>query len=163
VAKPTKAEGAKKLKSAAQVLKGLCDDCCKDCPPGQCAQEAQAIVDAIVAAWNDHFGKGSNTSKDEIGGYLCWDWARFFRDAVKKTKPKCWKFDWQMAVGPHDKKSDFIPWHYWLALWACQKKDKCKVMIDDGWFDDDFVHTPPWPGKDWPLGNKTLPPETPKK
>jgi hypothetical protein len=165
MAKPTKAEGAKALKGGAAIMKRLCDSCCKDCDctPAQCKKEAQAIVDAIVGAWNDNYGKGSNTSKDNIGGYLCWDWARFFRDAANDAKPKCWIVEYEMAwKGPRDP-TKWQACHFWLALYACRKKDECKVMIDDSWFDGDFIHQPPWPGKDWPSGNKKLPPLTPQK
>jgi hypothetical protein len=163
VAKPTKAQGARALKGAAAVMKALCDPCCTDCPPAKCAKEAQAIVDAIVKAWNDNYGNGSNTGGDNVGGYLCWDWARLFRDAALKTKPKCWKVEYQMGWKGPRKTGTWQVCHFWVALWACQKKDACKVMIDDGWFDDDFVHQPPWPGKKWPLGQWPLPPLTPKK
>jgi hypothetical protein len=73
------AEGAKAPKGAAAVMNGSRQPL-PGLPAGE-VQEPQAIVDAIVAAWNDNYGLGSNTSKDEIGGYLCRDWARFFRDA----------------------------------------------------------------------------------
>ena len=114
--KPTKAEGAKALKGAAAVMKALCDCCCDDCTPAQCAKEAQAIVDAIVKAWNDNYGNGSNTGENNIGGYLCWDWARFYRDAALSTKPKCWKAECQMAwKGPRNG-AKWQACHWWVAL-----------------------------------------------
>jgi hypothetical protein len=163
MAKPTKAEGRKALKAAAAVMKALCDDCRPDCPPAKCKKEAQAIVDAIVAAWNQNYGKGSNDGKDNIGGYLCWDWARFFRDAALTTKPTCWAVNHEMATDGPPTPDEYQVVHYWLALYACQKIDDCKVMIDDGWFDGDFVHQPTWPGANWPLGTDDIPPVTRKK
>jgi len=163
MAKPTKAEGAKALKAAAAVMQALCDKCCEECPPAKCKKEAQAIVDAIVAAWNDNYGKGSNDGKDNIGGYLCWDWARFFRDAALKTKPSCWKVNHEMAWKGPRKPDTWQVCHYWVALYACKKTDECKVMIDDSWFDGDFVHRPRWPGNGWPRGTNRIPAVTPKK
>jgi len=163
-AKPTQAEGAAALQGALPVMQGLCDSCCKDCPPDKCKKEAQAIVDAIVAAWNANYGNGSNTSKDNIGGYLCWDWARFFRDAASGTNPQCWKVDFGMAwKGAKPGPGVWQVQHYWTSLWACAKTDECKVMIDDDWFDGKFVHRPVWPGQGWPEDTVPIPPVTPKK
>jgi len=167
LSKPTKEEGARKLAAAAAVLKGLCDVCCErtDCTPDVCKTEAQKIIDAVVAAWNVNYGKGSNEGRDGIGGYLCWDWARFFRDAALSTKPRCWIAEhgmaWEGAAPPPGVRRVC---HYWLTLYACnQRVDECKVMLDDGWFDGDFVHRPPWPGAGWPLGTNPFPPQTPEK
>ena len=163
MAKPTKASGEKALKAAAAVMQGLCDSCCPDCPPAKCKREAKAIVDAIVAAWNDNFDKGSNDGDDNVGGYLCWDWAKFFRDAALSTKPEFWTANHEMAWKGKRRPSTWQVQHYWLALHACKNNDDCKVMIDDGWFDLEFVHRPPWPGKDWPLGKEDIHDLTPKK
>lgn len=162
--KPTLAQGEAALKGVAAAMQALCDSCCQDCPPAKCKKEAQAIGDAIVAAWKGRFGLGSNDSKDNIGGYLCWDWARFFTDAAKATKPTCWTVEAEMAwKGAPPAPGTRQVCHFWAAFYACQKKDACKIMVDDSWFDGNFIHSPPFPGAGWPPGKLPLPAETPKR
>src|SRR5580704_1580103 len=110
MAKPTKAGGAEALKGAAAVMTALCDRCCDagelsgDGTPARCKKEAQSIVDAIVDAWNENYGHGSDATKDNIGGYLCWDWVRLFLAAVRETKPTCWTVDYDVHWnGPRDR------------------------------------------------------------
>jgi hypothetical protein len=145
--KPTKSEGANALKGAVAVMNRLCDRCCEvsgECTPAKCKKEAHAIVDAIVDAWNENYGKGSDTTRDNVGGYLCWDWTRFFLAAVRETKPTCWTVDYEVHWdGPRDR-ARWQACHCWVALHSCQKSDECKVMIDDSWFDGEFVHEAPY-------------------
>lgn len=160
VTKPTQTEGVTSLRTAVAAMKSLCDGCCQTasgapCDPAQCKQEADTIVNAIIASWNSNYGKGSNTSVDNVGGYLCWDWAKKFADAASGTNSRCWTVKTGMA-----QKRNSRAVHYWTELYACNVVDECLVIVDDGWFiAKTLVHGPPFPDHpDWTRGSLPLPP-----
>ena len=106
------------------------------------------MIDAIVKIWNQNFGRGKNTSKDNVGGYLCWDWSRAFEAAANYVKPQCWT----AKEGMVDKNDGSGVVHFFVTFNACNNKaNKCTAYLDDSWFDGNFYHTAPWP----PAGNWT--------
>ena len=157
LAGPTQQQGVAGLSRVAAAMSDICHECCvteDSCTIDQCQAEAAAIQAALINTWNANFGKGSNSSRDEVGGYLCWDWAKFFQDAAQATNPKCWTVSGGMAVTTA---SHAV--HYWVDFDACPGNPNCRVSVDDGWFDGGFAHTPPWPvGGTWSRGNLPRPP-----
>jgi RHS repeat-associated protein len=146
LAKPTKETGAAEIAGAAEMLKGLCRKCCKCtgksvCSAEECEKSAQAMINAILAAWNDNFGKGKNKTDDAVGGYLCWDWARSFERHANEHASSCWTIT-QHAI---ERISDDTK-HFYVEFNACKNETSdCSVMLDDGYFDSGMFHSPPWP------------------
>jgi hypothetical protein len=125
----------------------------KSCRISTCETDAQKIVNAIVASWNLNFGKGNNDSKDNVGGYLCWDWADAFARAATSVNSRCWQVEKASARVTTSTDGQV---HHWVELQAGYRKrkreegaDKCTVMFDDGWTrEGGYVHSPPWPPSD---------------
>jgi len=149
--KPSKADGEAAIAAAAAQLKSLCKEpCCQcdkqtgnwtPCTPTKCKADAQTVVDAIKGTWSTNYGKGKCTGRDPIGGYLCWDWSGAFEKAGQGVKSPCWTI---VEAAVQKKNSRVV--HFFVKLHACNNtSDACTRMIDDGWFDLDFVHAPPWP------------------
>jgi RHS repeat-associated protein len=157
--KPTKESGKVALNAAKEALHAACDACC-ECPSAkdECKKHADKIVESIIKVWDNNYGKGDDTSKDNIGGYLCWDWSKGFEGTVKKLKFDSWSVEERMS----EKTDNSGEVHYWIELNACKNnKKECTIVIDDGWFDEDrFVHKLPFPlerGKGWGRSKKKHP------
>lgn len=166
-----KEEGAAAYAAAASKMKQMCTKCIKPQPCGNtgntgnttCGDDAQKIADAIVSKWNSNFGRGSNTGTDNVGGYLCWDWAEGFLQAAQSVKSKYWL----LSIG-HARRNSDMEVHFWIYLQAGytwegsgDRAKECTIMIDDGWFDTDYIHTPKWPDDpDWQIGQGTRGPLT---
>ncbi|MBK9989190.1 MAG: hypothetical protein IPP19_00240 [Verrucomicrobia bacterium] len=160
--KLTKTEGEAAIRRGLSLLETACDAGCKDdgktcCTPDQCKTESKALIDALVAAWNRNYGRGmySDNGGDSVGGFMCWDWANVFEDALAKLKPKCVSFSAGVAEAPAEKGADgkmHVPVHWYLKVYACKReKNAFRVNFDDGFFDGtDTSH----PGKFPPKGNR---------
>jgi len=73
LAGPTQQQGVAGLSRVAAAMSDICHECCvteDSCTIDQCQAEAAAIQPALIITWNADFGKGSNPSRDEVGGYL---------------------------------------------------------------------------------------------
>lgn len=141
-----KACGADALAQSVEELKAACDEVGGGAP---CKDEAQRMVDAMVKAWNRNYGNGRNTSRDNVGGYLCWDWSRVFAESARGTNPKFWSINEGMV---HKKSSSVV--HFFVVLKPKGvATSKGTRYIDDGWFDGEMVHGPPWPpSSNWTPG-----------
>ena len=105
----------------------------------------------MLRTWNYNYGKGHNTSSDNIGGYLCWDWAKAFSEAGQGVKPQYWSVEEKMV---HKKDSNVV--HFYVELKPRGAQGQAGVRyVDDGWFNaQQFVHKPPWPpSSGWSPGN----------
>jgi len=158
----TAAAGTTQLGFLSFRLRRLCDKCCIcSCSPEECKQEANAIGAAIAQAWQTNFGQGS-AGGQAVGGYMCWDWARFFRDAANSEDPKCWSATIRQVWGGPGNQT-----HYFLELAACGSEngsEECKLYVDDDAFNTGtLIHS----GTSWLGGytwedNPIIPPFTPE-
>jgi len=148
--KPSKACGAQRLSAAADELKRACDEAFPGKDNKLCKQEADQIVNAMVKTWNYNHGKGTNTSGDNIGGYLCWDWAKAFSESAQGLNPKYWSVEEKMV-----EKNESNVVHFYVELKPRGAPGQAGVRyIDDGWFDGQPVHKAPWPpSSGWTPGN----------
>jgi RHS repeat-associated protein len=127
----TKESGEEQLRSLVEGLKGLCEKCndCPECTEAQCKEEAEKISKALWKTWNANFGKGASTGDDQIGGYLCWDWARVFQKALANLELKCWKSElktYAMKVGG-------VGIHTTIRISAGKgQKKECTKVVDGG-------------------------------
>ncbi|MFO8007787.1 MAG: RHS repeat-associated core domain-containing protein [Candidatus Brocadiia bacterium] len=145
--------GAPPFRVSVSDLADLCDkqECVHGCENGcdrqRCREEAAKIVLALENTWNYNYGRGTNISGDNVGGYLCWDWSRAFEGAANTVERKCWLVAEAAMESPTP---GDLTVHFYVSFWAHEKINACKVMVDDGWFERDgsMVHRPPWPP--WP-------------
>jgi len=150
--------GAAAIRAGLEPLKAKCGTCCdptdvpKCCTSDECKAETEQIISALEKAWTNAFGKGASTDKDSIGGYMCWDWANIFDNALKNLNPKCVSFKQGAGYGKQTTKDGkvFTPFHFFLRVWACKEEyDGCRVNFDDGWMiegksahEDDYLPEP---------------------
>jgi hypothetical protein len=141
-------------------LQAMCrEPCCRcidkdkgmwtPCLPSDCKKEAGWLAGAIVRTWSSNFGAGTGKDTgDWVGGYLCWDWARAFNDAIQKSNYKCWT---SLRRSARRQAHPYTYIHMFVEVRACNAdKDECRAYIDDGIWGD-YYHTPPWPLKPWYL------------
>ena len=128
-------KGARRIARLASKLKA-------SCKTAACRKEAQEITDAMVRAWKHNHGKGNNTSKDTVGGYLCWDWSMAFAEAARSVNPRHFVVQEKMV---HYRGSRAV--HFFVELKPVGAKGKKgTVYADDGWeTGGKYVHSPPWP------------------
>jgi hypothetical protein len=108
------------------------------------------MIQAMQRAWEYNYGKGNNTSRDNVGGYLCWDWSKAFLEAAQSVNPTCWTVTEQMV---HKAGSNVV--HFLVELRARGGSAAGGIRyFDDGWFDGGMIHSPPWPPPaGWPRGS----------
>jgi hypothetical protein len=133
-------------------LKKLCESPCKPCcSVKKCKKKATKMAQSIKNTWSNAFGVGTNTTDDNVGGWLCWDWQAGFMRAAFKNKPRCFRLTRRGVE--QNLGNGSIGYHFYLEIKApsTPEVDQCKVYIDDGWFDlSTFVHDAPWlPSSDW--------------
>jgi RHS repeat-associated protein len=83
------------LDAAKAVMHKKCF-CCDSKNVAKCSSEADSIVSTIENVVNTNFGKGTNTGSDNVGGYLCWDWANAFANGASKLNLTEWTVSAQM-------------------------------------------------------------------
>ncbi|MDB5293544.1 MAG: repeat-associated core domain protein [Phycisphaerales bacterium] len=122
----------------------LCENCCDtEVKRRACFINSARLANRLVATWEKSYGKGRNTSNDEVGGYLCWDWANAFNRAnpASTSSLMCSK---SKVIDKKDDPTNEV--HVFARFCACTCDDKhkseCCLDVDDGWFDEDFVHDP---------------------
>lgn len=160
-------KGLEALSKISEVISEKCEECCdKDserCCPDKCKERAQAIEDAILLTWYFTWGQDrgfeSNQAKlgtpsettQRCGGYFCYVWSRLFRNDILAVdgreclipKEQLYFYKGFKAKDP-ETGSPYV--HAYVEIFVCGKRtDECRVMIDDGFLEDGFVHTPPWP------------------
>jgi len=124
------------LSPAIQKMKDRCDKC-NPSNIGACKEDAAKIVNSLIIACEYNVGRGTNNSRDNVGGYLCWDWSRAFSEAGKSIGSNYW----EISEGMLDKNnSDYV--HYFANFKVkskCppQSGTDCSVRIDDGFFSQD--------------------------
>jgi hypothetical protein len=133
-------------------LKNACDEISPKCP--SCKAEAELMIQAMQKAWEFNYGKGNNVSRDNVGGYLCWDWSKAFLEAAQSVNPQCWTVSDAMVH-----KSGSLVVHFFVELKARGGSEAGGLRyFDDGWFDGTMIHNPPWPPPaGWPRGSWTPP------
>ena len=147
-----KGKGVLGLSKVLSSLKKLCSNtnCTKCEDKDKCDKEASAIAHALTQLWQNNFGKGDNRSDDNVGGYLCWQWAEAFEGALAKQTISSAKVSLNKIKR---KKGDNIQQHFYITLDVGGKgTDECKVKVDDSWADpnQNFVHTGSgWPDATW--------------
>jgi hypothetical protein len=142
-------DGAQELKAASRDAFPNEDNTLRD-------KEAEQISKKLLDTWNRNYGKGNNTSRDNVGGYLCWDWSKAFTETVHKMEPKYWIAEQKMV---HKRDSNVVHFFMELRPRGANRQEGVRY-IDDGWFDGEFVHSPPWPpSEDWTPGAWMPPPE----
>ena len=101
-----------------------------------CKKRANRLYKSLTKTWNDNHGKGPNTSKDNVGGYLCWDWATVYEEVGKKCGGKVITSERRRIrkIVPNPRKG--YPVHFYTRFCAGGDKSKkeCCVDVDDGWF-----------------------------
>lgn len=106
------------------------------------------IAAAVAATWRAKFGKGPHLGRDDsVGGYMCWDWAYHFNQAIASLGLKCWTHASKMMMKlPIPKGKALGPVHYFVDVHACKnKKSQCSATIDDGWYKrGGFFHKHPF-------------------
>ena len=148
--------GRQSLESARDVLKKACERGCvgegTSCTVAECKAEADKIVDALLQAWDDYYGFGPHRDgrgSPSVGGYMCWDWAQIFEQAIDSLNPKCFTTELGLATKRNARPdaADRVPVHLWVKVFACdQRNDECKTSIDDGYLRDGvMVHPSPFP------------------
>ncbi|MEI6916162.1 MAG: RHS repeat-associated core domain-containing protein, partial [Armatimonadota bacterium] len=158
--KLSKEEGAEALKQGLSMLETGCDNGCAktkcgagapaSCTPAECKLKAKGIIDALVGAQQQNYGNGphddSAEGSDTVGGYFCWDWARFFENALSSQKPKCATYKQGMAAAPSTPTG--TPVHFYLIVQACGEESAgSRVNFDDGFFDgENTSHSGGFPG-----------------
>lgn len=121
----------------------MADKCCTDEGKAKaCREKAEQFAARLVATWEKSFGRGSNKSDDNVGGYLCWDWT----DAYLRANPAGTVILWGKRKKIR-KKEDKTRWHFFARFCACtcdeKNKLECCVDVDDGWFQaGEFIHDP---------------------
>ena len=130
------------------------------CSVTQCKNEAIKISKAIQSVWRNKFGQGPGPNKRPlVGGYMCYDWTFMFNNALKRLNLKCHTFqekvyyyegrDAKGVPTHHPRKAGgvFFRIHFFVEIYACPDimTKECTNTIDDGFFNDGFVHKNPWP------------------
>ena len=141
-------QGEDALRAGLGLLQSSCDKQCNAntcCTAAQCKSETSEIVQALVRAWRANYGKGPYDDKakgnDSVGGYLCWDWAAIFNNALSTLKPKCVSFEQGRADGPKGKIVTRV--HYFLKVHTCKNTNvEYQVIFDDGFFDGEATAHP---------------------
>ena len=113
--------------------------CCKE----TCKKEAKKVRKAIRKLWKLNYGKGTNPHKDNVGGYLCWDWAWAFYQTITNLKPKCFFIKHKMSWAKRVDKDGNSTVHYYVTISVCKEGDKkCMLTLDDAWPSGEgiFVH-----------------------
>ncbi len=142
-----KQHGVKAFNQLGNKLAALCDKkCCESGQFDDCKNKAKRIALSILLTWVNEYGKGINNTHDNVGGYLCWDWAVAFHIIGNIEGYPVWSSERirirEVNKSPATKASDRV--HFFVRLCACNcKKDECCLDIDDGWFDNNFIHIPP--------------------
>lgn len=142
--------GLDPISGLAQKLTDICND--PDCNSGNlsdCLTQAKniaQILETMIDYYSDPNKKpGQDKRPGNVNGYMCWDWAKGFDDALTD----------KMGTGPFSKDYAFLKnpkadpdtqanSHYAIKLTTCNKP-KCTVFVDDGFFNNTGnVHPAPW-------------------
>jgi hypothetical protein len=123
----------------------LCKCCVEESRKQACVNDAKNIVSALLSLWRSEFGNGPYSGRDQVGGYLCWDWASGFNSIVNNLNSTVWVASPRKFAAPSNSKGK-TPVHYAvrISIMNPQKVD-CEISVDDGFFQDGLVHTPGWP------------------
>jgi len=112
---------------------------------------------AIPRSLAFNYGRGSRTSSPHnLGGYLCYDWARSFAMSAQYVKSKYWEVKTGMAGKGSISVKELA--HYYVKLTACKNRVEevlrktgvedtaCQVVVDDGFVGKSgFVHDGQFP------------------
>ncbi len=150
----TAESGVRKLRAALPAMQNLCKCCVDEGRVEQCKTDAAVVVFRLVATWVRNWGNGPNISKDQVGGYLCWDWASAFVEAVNFDETANWEAFFRKWQAPYNPKTRGWPVHDAARLYITRPKDykNCQLTIDDGFFYDGMVHPLPWPSANGNIG-----------
>ncbi|UDQ97751.1 RHS repeat-associated core domain-containing protein [Lentisphaerae bacterium WC36] len=143
-----KAAGDVAFKNLGKKLDSLCTkSCCKGIGKTiYCKWSAHKIGRSIYNSWIKNWGKGKNKGKDNVGGFLCWDWAQLFFEIGSNEGLGIWKVRRMRIISKTPREGGGVSIHFFARFCACDcKKKKCCIDIDDGWFNGDFLHKP----QDW--------------
>jgi len=145
-------EGIRELEKGRKTLKEKCKKCCPD-EKEDCEKDADEIIDSLIEAWEKNFGEGgAGEVPDNVGGFMCWDWARGFDDAADSAGSSVWDSEIGSTWGPPDPRApggDMV--HFYITVSISNvttSEEDCSLSIDDGYFDDGFVHD----DDNWPTG-----------
>jgi RHS repeat-associated protein len=118
------------------ILDSLCEKCSKGTAQVECKQRGKKLYESLTKTWNDNHGKGPNTSKDNVGGYLYWDWATVYEEVGKKCGGKVITSERRRIRKIVPDPSKGYPVHFYTRFCAGGDKSKkeCCVDVDDGWF-----------------------------
>ena len=163
-----------KLTEAEKTMQGKCF-CCDHDGEAKCKTETTKIVTALKSVINDHYGKGEFVGKgsDEVGGYLCWDWANAFNNSINGLGLTEWTSTVQAFEKDDQRKNvknrDEVHFTAKLHIGKVSSPDMCVVYIDDSWpgGNGEVLHQWPWPKGEFgmhpfvPDPNKWTPTPTP--
>lgn len=164
-------------RSLPVILNSLCEKCTKGAAQVECKERGKRLYESLTKTWNDNHGKGPNTSKDNVGGYLCWDWATVYEEVGKKCGGKVITSERRRIRKIVPDPSKGFPVHFYTRFCAGGDKSKkeCCVDVDDGWFiggrychrpDEMIDNHPDWeddPDQNIPPGrHNPIPPSTVK-
>jgi RHS repeat-associated protein len=123
--------GGGAMNGAWELMAKKCDSCCSSGDVCRCKIEAKYIARGFARFINNNHGKGLYPrSRDAVGGYLCWDWAKGFHQSLRNGSPTKWSSEQVMLDNLAD---DYV--HFFTRLWACgNRRDTCRVKFDDGFF-----------------------------
>jgi RHS repeat-associated protein len=148
--------GIREFSGLSIKLKEMMRACCLCCLGGDAG--ADAIQAEILRLWTSYYGRGHRSGgPDEVGGYLCYHWAKGFSDGVKREGGNCFGAELTMGNEFYYSKDDNkmvagIREHWWVVIRACpderggrhtpmaDSNDSCTIVIDDGWLNRRFVH-----------------------
>jgi hypothetical protein len=143
----SKSDGENSLRSGLALLGTACDKAAQSgnsgcCSAATCKEESKNIVEALVAAWNRNYGNGpiddSVPGQPSVGGYMCWDWANIFEDALSPLHLKCASFQEGIAAtgmlilnGEPGRRV-----HYFVKIYVGNMDvDSMRVNFDDGFIE----------------------------
>jgi RHS repeat-associated protein len=150
-------EGIDMFIRGLDTQKALCGKCCfkGNCNKQTCESGIDEMKFRIITAWASNYGRGGygNAPGHPVGGYLCWDWAYIFQQALGGMNNPCVQFQVWSLLNPNfgqGNPPDYII-HYVLHVNIGGANDPgCQFSIDDG-FDLRGVNTNGvHPGLPWP-------------
>jgi hypothetical protein len=134
------------LEELYQEMQDMCEKC-EDAPDKklECKGRAKRIYQSIVVTWQTNYGHGPELPilDDEVGGYMCWDWAWAWLQIGRKCGGD--RIVAQMIKVKKKVPGAKVPAHFFTRFCAGDYKSRkgCCIDVDDGWFiSGKFCHSP---------------------